>query len=105
MEAISPLEVAQATPVSSAEEFDRWLRDHGASEPQRIVAIYKKASGEQTVTFEEPLEWHSAKAESTPKPNASTTSATPSASSPAAPAPTGRPPIANACGASSARVA
>jgi uncharacterized protein YdeI (YjbR/CyaY-like superfamily) len=49
---MSPLDVSQATLVSSAEEFDRWLRDHGASEPQRILAIYKKASGKQTVTFE-----------------------------------------------------
>jgi hypothetical protein len=53
---MSPLDVTQATPVSSADEFDRWLRDHGASEPSRIVAIYKKASGRQTVTFEELLD-------------------------------------------------
>jgi uncharacterized protein YdeI (YjbR/CyaY-like superfamily) len=53
---MSPLDVSQAAPVSSAEEFDRWLRDHGASEPQRILAIYKKASGKQTVTFEELLD-------------------------------------------------
>jgi len=53
---MSPLDVSQAAPVSSAEEFDRWLREHGDSEPQRIVAIYKKASGRQTVTFEELLD-------------------------------------------------
>jgi uncharacterized protein YdeI (YjbR/CyaY-like superfamily) len=53
---VSPLDVAQATPVSSAEDFDRWLRDHGASRSERIVAIYKKASGRQTVTFEELLD-------------------------------------------------
>jgi uncharacterized protein YdeI (YjbR/CyaY-like superfamily) len=56
MEAMSPLDVSQATPVSSADEFDRWLRDNGVSEPERIVAIYKKASGRQTVTFDELLE-------------------------------------------------
>jgi len=56
MDAMSPLDVSQATPVSSADEFDRWLRDHGASEPQRIIAIYKKASGKQTVNFDELLE-------------------------------------------------
>jgi uncharacterized protein YdeI (YjbR/CyaY-like superfamily) len=56
MEGMSPLDVSQATPVSSAEEFDRWLRDNGASERERIVAIYKKASGQQTVTFDELLE-------------------------------------------------
>jgi len=53
---VSPLDASQATPVSSAEELDRWLRDHGASEQERIVAIYKKASGRQTVTFEELLD-------------------------------------------------
>jgi uncharacterized protein YdeI (YjbR/CyaY-like superfamily) len=56
MDAMSPRDVAQATPVSSTEEFDRWLRDHGASQPQRIVAIHNKASGKQTMTFEELLE-------------------------------------------------
>ena len=50
---MSPLDVSHAMPVASAEELDRWLREHGDAEPQRIVAIYKKASGKQTVTFEE----------------------------------------------------
>jgi uncharacterized protein YdeI (YjbR/CyaY-like superfamily) len=53
---MSPLDASKATPVSAAEEFDRWLRDHGAAEPERILAIYKKASGRQTVTFEELLD-------------------------------------------------
>lgn len=53
---MSPLDVTQATPVSSADELDRWLRDNGASEAERIVAIYKKASGKQTVTFDELLD-------------------------------------------------
>jgi hypothetical protein len=53
---MSPLDAAQATPVCSAEEFDRWLRDHGASAPERIVAIYNKASGKQTVILNELLE-------------------------------------------------
>jgi len=53
---MSPLDVSQAMPVASAEEFDRWLREHGDAEPQRIVAIYKKASGKQTVTFEKLLD-------------------------------------------------
>jgi uncharacterized protein YdeI (YjbR/CyaY-like superfamily) len=56
MGAMSPLDVSRATPVSSADEFDRWLGDHGTSEPERIVAIYKKASGRQTVTFDELLD-------------------------------------------------
>src|SRR5215216_3142742 len=53
---MSPLDVFRATPVSSASELDRWLRDHGAAERELIVAIFKKASGKQTVTFDELLE-------------------------------------------------
>jgi uncharacterized protein YdeI (YjbR/CyaY-like superfamily) len=53
---MSPLDIAQATPVSSAEKLDRWLRDNGGSQRELIVAIYKKASGKQTVTFEELLD-------------------------------------------------
>ena len=53
---MSPLDVSRATPVASAAELDRWLRDHGASRGERIVAIYKKASGRQTVTFDELLD-------------------------------------------------
>jgi uncharacterized protein YdeI (YjbR/CyaY-like superfamily) len=53
---MSPLDVSGSTPVSSAGELDRWLRDHGTSERERIVAIYKKASGRQTVTFDELLD-------------------------------------------------
>ena len=53
---MSPMDVSQAVAVASAEEFDRWLREHGASERERLLAIYKKASGRQTVTFEELLD-------------------------------------------------
>src|ERR687889_2114449 len=53
---MSPLDVSRATPVSSANQFDRWLRDHGAAERELIVAIFKKASGRQTVTFDELLD-------------------------------------------------
>jgi uncharacterized protein YdeI (YjbR/CyaY-like superfamily) len=53
---MSPLDASRAAPVASAGEFDRWLRDHGASERERLVAIYKKASGRQTVTFDELLD-------------------------------------------------
>ena len=42
--------------MSSAEEFGRWLRDHGGSEQERVVAIFKRASGRQTVTFDELLD-------------------------------------------------
>jgi uncharacterized protein YdeI (YjbR/CyaY-like superfamily) len=53
---MSPLDVSQAAPVASAAEFERWLREHGAAERGRVVAIFKKASGRQTVTFEELLD-------------------------------------------------
>jgi uncharacterized protein YdeI (YjbR/CyaY-like superfamily) len=53
---MSPMDVSQAVPVASADAFDRWLHDHGASERERILAIYKKASGRQTVTFDELLD-------------------------------------------------
>ena len=54
--AMSPLDVSKAAPVASAAELDRWLAAHGATERERVVAIYKKASGRQTVTFEELLD-------------------------------------------------
>ena len=53
---MSPLDVSRAAPFSSASQFDLWLRDHGATERELIVAIFKKASGRQTVTFDELLE-------------------------------------------------
>ena len=53
---MSPLDVSRAAPVSSADEFDRWLGEHGAAEAEQIVAIFKKASGRQTVTFDELLD-------------------------------------------------
>jgi uncharacterized protein YdeI (YjbR/CyaY-like superfamily) len=53
---MSPLDVSQAVPVASAAELDGWLRDHGATERERVVAIFKKASGRQTVTFDELLD-------------------------------------------------
>jgi len=53
---MSPMDVSQAVPVASAEEFDGWLAANGAAERERLVAIYKKASGRQTVTFDELLD-------------------------------------------------
>ena len=53
---MSPLDVAHAKPTDSIAEFERWLREHGADERELIVAVYKKASGKQTVTFDELLE-------------------------------------------------
>jgi uncharacterized protein YdeI (YjbR/CyaY-like superfamily) len=48
---MSPLDVSQAIPVAAAGEFDRWLRAHAEDERAVILAIYKKASGKQTVTL------------------------------------------------------
>jgi uncharacterized protein YdeI (YjbR/CyaY-like superfamily) len=53
---VSPLDVSRATPLSAAGELDRWLRDHGATERELIVAIFKKAPGKQTVSFDDLLE-------------------------------------------------
>ena len=53
---MSPLDVSRATPLSAASQFDQWLRDRGTTERELIVAIFKKASGKQTVTFDELLE-------------------------------------------------
>ena len=53
---MSPLDVSQATLVASADEFDRWLSEHGSAEQERILAIFKKGSGKQTVTFDELLD-------------------------------------------------
>ena len=43
-------------PISTAIDFDRWLCDHGAAESELTVAIHKKASGKQTMTFDELLQ-------------------------------------------------
>lgn len=53
---MSPLDVQRAAPVASAEAFARWLAAHGGDERELIVAIFKKASGKQTVTFDALLE-------------------------------------------------
>ena len=50
------LEVSRAKALDSTAAFDRWLGEYGRSEPELIVAVYKKASGKQTVTFDELLE-------------------------------------------------
>jgi uncharacterized protein YdeI (YjbR/CyaY-like superfamily) len=53
---VSPLDVSRAASFSTASELDRWLRDYGATERELIVAIFKKASEKQPVTFDELLE-------------------------------------------------
>lgn len=53
---MSPLDLSRAMPVATAAEFDRWLAEHGAGEREITLAICNKASGKQTVTFDELLE-------------------------------------------------
>jgi uncharacterized protein YdeI (YjbR/CyaY-like superfamily) len=50
------LDVSRAIPIQFAAEFADWLTANGATERECIVAIYKKRSGRQTVTFDELLE-------------------------------------------------
>ena len=53
---MSPLDTSRAMLVDSAGQFDEWLRAHGDTEREVVLAIYKKASGKETVTFDELLE-------------------------------------------------
>ena len=53
---MSPLDTSNAIPVVAIAEFDAWLRRHAATERGVLVAIYKKASGRQTVRFDDLLE-------------------------------------------------
>jgi uncharacterized protein YdeI (YjbR/CyaY-like superfamily) len=48
---MSPLDIYQSIPMASDADFDRWLNAHGEREREIVVAIYKKASGKQTVTL------------------------------------------------------
>jgi uncharacterized protein YdeI (YjbR/CyaY-like superfamily) len=47
------MDVSGAILIASGAEFDRWLRANGERERDVVVAIYKKASGKQTVTIEQ----------------------------------------------------
>ena len=46
---MSPIAVDRAMSVSTAAEFDLWLRSNGTREREVVLAIHKKASGRQTV--------------------------------------------------------
>jgi uncharacterized protein YdeI (YjbR/CyaY-like superfamily) len=48
---IPRMDVTRAIPMATDADFDAWLSAHGASERELIVAIYKKASGRQSVSF------------------------------------------------------
>ena len=46
---MSPLDVSKAVAIAGTAEFDAWLVEHGTTAREVVVAIYKKASGRQTV--------------------------------------------------------
>jgi uncharacterized protein YdeI (YjbR/CyaY-like superfamily) len=48
---VSPLDASRAIPVAHESELGRWLTQNARREPEVVVAIYKKASGKQTVTL------------------------------------------------------
>lgn len=48
---MSPRDASKAILMTGQDEFDRWLATHGDSEREVVVALYKKASGKQTVTL------------------------------------------------------
>ena len=54
--AMSPLDVSTATPLDSAAAFDVLLRDLDEDRREVLVAIARKSSGRQSVTFHELLE-------------------------------------------------
>ena len=48
---MSPIDIDTAVYMATDVEFDGWLKAHGGSEREIVVAIFKKASGRQTVTL------------------------------------------------------
>ena len=50
---MSPLDISESIAISTGDEFDAWLREHGNSKQVVVVAIYKKSSGRQTVTLDD----------------------------------------------------
>ena len=50
------MDTSGAIGIDDSESFDSWLAANGASEREVVVAIFKKSSGKQTVTFDELLD-------------------------------------------------
>ena len=48
---MSPLDPSSALAIASDDDLDAWLAKHCASEREVVVAIYKRASGRQTVSL------------------------------------------------------
>ena len=51
---MSPKDPSEAIRMVSQADFDEWLSANGENEREVVVALYKKASGKQTVT---PADW------------------------------------------------
>jgi uncharacterized protein YdeI (YjbR/CyaY-like superfamily) len=49
---VTVVDVTHALSVASAADLDVWLGAHAASEREVVVAIFKKASGKQSVTLD-----------------------------------------------------
>ena len=45
------MDISGAIQIDAIADFDRWLAEHGRSERDVIVSIYKKSSGKQVVTL------------------------------------------------------
>ena len=52
---MAPLDISAARPIQSAADFERLLRE-AEGRPDLVIALYRKSSGAQTVSFHELLE-------------------------------------------------
>ncbi len=50
------MEIGECLSAASPEDFATWLDQHGASAREIWVLIYKKATGKQTVTYQQFVE-------------------------------------------------
>ena len=50
---MTPVDRDRAVHVDTNEEFDAWLREHGTTEREVLISIYKQSSGRQGVTLTE----------------------------------------------------
>lgn len=53
---MSSLDPTRAMPIGSAAEFNLWIRENGETKGEVVLALYKKHTGKQTVTFDELLD-------------------------------------------------
>jgi uncharacterized protein YdeI (YjbR/CyaY-like superfamily) len=50
------MEIGEQLPVAHPDDFHAWLTEHGEQKRDIWVLIYKKASGKQTVTYDQLVE-------------------------------------------------